>query len=105
MGRRLRELVSEGKVVAEYRKRHSYHSIAEAARPKRRVIKFPPNASVRETFITRYLYHAAITRIPTMAPTPKTAIFVNIVVRWYGFSVPQYGQFPGNCSRPALSTW
>ena len=39
------------KLLVEYRKNHAYYSIAEAARPKRQVIEFLPDGSVRETFI------------------------------------------------------
>jgi len=50
VGRRLRELVNDSKLLVEYRKGHAYYSIAEAARPKHQVVEYLPDGSVRVTY-------------------------------------------------------
>lgn len=58
VGRRLRELVNEGKVVVEYRKNHAFYSIAEAGRPRRQVVEHLPDGSVRVRYVVDSLFSA-----------------------------------------------
>ena len=50
IGRRLRELVNEGKIAVEYRHNHAYYSAKEKAPPKFRYEQLP-NGSVREVVV------------------------------------------------------
>ena len=52
VGRRLRELVNDGKLLVEYRKNHAFYCIAEAARPKRQMVEHLADGSVRVSYVS-----------------------------------------------------